>query len=67
MFYVKRKSDGLYPYIWMCGEVCGCEYVKHGEDTTSSASFTTQQRASEYLDYLINEYYLEDEYYIEGV
>lgn len=66
MFYIKRKSDGLYPYVWMCGEVCGCEYVDYAENPTE-LSFPTQQKASEYLDYLIKEYYLEDEYYIEEV
>jgi len=64
MFYIKRKSDGLYPYVWMCGEVCGCERVDH---TVHPMSFPTQQKANEYLDYLIKEYYLEDEYYIEEV
>lgn len=67
MFYIKRKSDGLCPYVWMCGEVCGCEYVKYEKDSSSAIGFGSLAEASEYLDYLIKEYYLEDEYYIEEV
>lgn len=67
MLYIKRKSDGLYPSVWMCGETCGCEYVKYGEDNYLAIGFESLVKAERYLDYLINEYYLEDEYYIEEV
>lgn len=67
MFYIKRKSDDLYPSVWMCGEICGCEYVKYGEDNSLAIGFGSLAEASEYMDYLIKEYYLEDEYYIEEV
>lgn len=64
MYYIKRKEDGLYPYVFMCGEGWGCDYVKHEERNRMTLGFEEWEQADSYLGYLVSEYYLEDEYLI---